>query len=74
MMVMAAAAAIYRLRKILQIRQLTALRSRGKVVCKLRQLTRRAGVSLRLRGLRGGLQIGRNLLGDLRVLSWIRLL
>lgn len=76
MMVMAAtaAAAVDRLRKILQIRQLAALGSRGKVTRKLRQLPCRAGVSLRLRGLRGRLQVGRNLLGDLRVLSRIRLL
>ena len=73
MMVMAAAA-IYSLRKILQIRQLAALGRRGKIVCKLRQLTCRAAVSLRLRGLCGGLQIRRNLLGDLRVFSRIRLL
>jgi len=70
----AAPAAVDRLRKILQIRQLTALGRSGKVTRQLSQLARCAGISLRLRRLRGRLQICRNLFGDLGVLSRIRLL
>jgi len=63
-----------RLRKILQVGKLPALRCAGEVGGELRQLARRARITLRLRGLRRGLQVGGDLLRHLRVLRRIRLL
>jgi len=62
------------LRQILHIWKLAVLRSARKVAGQLVQLVGRVGISIRLRGLGGGLQIRRDLLSDLLVLTRIRLL
>ena len=71
MMVMAAADG---LRQILHVGKLTALRGAGEVRRKLVELGRLRRIAVRRGGLRGGLQVGSDLLGDLLVLGWIRLL
>ena len=65
----AGAASANSLREILNIRKLTAGRCVGKVFRQLRELLRRSAVAVRLRGLRRGLQVCGNLLGDLLVAS-----
>lgn len=62
------------LRQILDVRQLAGLRGGSKIRGKLCELTGRAGVAVRCRGLGCGGQIGGNLLRHLRILRWIRLL
>ena len=74
MMMTASLATPDRLREILQIGKLAALGGVGEIGRELTELARRAGIPLRLRGLSGGLQIRRNLLGHLCVLSRVRLL
>ena len=63
-----------RLRQILNVRELAALGGARKVVRKLRQLGRLGGIAGRRSGLRGGLQVGSDLAGNLRVLGGVRLL
>ena len=62
------------LRQILHVGKLTALRGAGEVRRKLVELGRLRRIAVRRGGLRGGLQVGSDLLGDLLVLGWIRLL
>ncbi len=62
------------LSQVREVRQLTRFGSGGEIACQLGQLFRRAGIALGLRGLSGGGQVARDLIGYLRVLRWIRLL
>jgi hypothetical protein len=73
MMVMATSGAS-RLGQILDARELTALGCGCKVRRKLVELVRRCRIPLRLRSLRGALQVSGDLLGNLLVLGWVRLL
>src|SRR5579864_4839322 len=66
MMVMTAAK---RLRQILHVGKLAVLRRARKIAGKLVQLISCCGISIRLRRLRGALQIRSDLLGHLLVLS-----
>jgi len=70
MMVMAAES----LRQILDVWKLPILRGARKIAGQLVQLVGRRRISLRLGGLGGALQIGRDLLGDLLILTRVRLL
>src|SRR5580693_8553066 len=60
--------------QILDVGQLAALRGGGKVRGKLAELRRLLRIAIRRGGLRGGLQVCGDLLSDLLVLGWIRLL
>jgi hypothetical protein len=73
MMVMAPGPADRR-RKILDIGELAALRGIGEVRRKLGELSRRCGIAVRRSGLGSGLQVRRDLLRDLLILGWVRLL
>ena len=63
-----------RLRQILQVGELTAGRGVGEVGGELVELVGQRGVSVRLGGLSGALEVGRDLLCDLLVFGRIRLL
>src|ERR1017187_949775 len=63
-----------RLSQILHVGELAALRGVRKVRRKLVELGRRCRIAVRLGGLSGVLQVRGDLLGDLLVLGWIRLL
>ena len=60
--------------QIFDVGELAGLRCIGKVAGKLVEFVRRCRIALRLGGLRGVLQIGGDLLGNLLVLGWVRLL
>lgn len=60
--------------QILNIGKLAALRSGAEVRCQLGQLACRRRVAIRLGGLRGGLQVSRDLLGHLGIFGRILLL
>lgn len=62
------------LRQILHVRELAALRGVGEVRRKLVELGRLGRVAVRRGGLRGALQVRGDLLRDLLVLAWVRLL
>ena len=62
------------LRQILNVRKLAAGGSGCEVFRQFRQLIRLRGVAIGLGGLRGRLQVGGNLLGDLLILSRVCLL
>jgi len=70
MMVMAAG----RLSQILDVGELAALRGVGEVRGKLVELVRRCRIAVRLGSLSGALEVRRDLLCELPVLGWIRLL
>ena len=74
MMMMMMSTAAHRLRQVLNIGELTALRGVGEVRRKLGELARRRGVAFRRRGLGGALQVGSDLLRDLLILGRVRLL
>ena len=63
-----------RLRQILDVGDLAALRGAAEIARKLGELVRRRRIALRRGGLGRGFQICRDLLGDLLVLSRVRLL
>ena len=63
-----------RLRQILHIRELAALGSVAKVGGKLGELARFGSIAGRRGGLCGGLEVRGDLLRDLLVLGWVRLL
>jgi hypothetical protein len=63
-----------RLGQILDVGELAALRGVGEVRRKLVKLIRRCRVSIRLGSLGGFLQVRGDLLCDLLVLGWVRLL
>lgn len=62
------------LRQILEIGHLAALRGCREVCCKLTELIRCRRIAVCLGRLGGALQVLRDLLGDLLILRWIRLL
>lgn len=62
------------LRKILNVRKLTALRGVGEVRCELVKLAGRRRISITLGGLGSILQIRGDLLGDLLIFGGIGLL
>ena len=62
------------LRQILHVRELAALRGVGEVRRKLVELGRLGRIAVRRGGLCGVLQIRGDLLSDLLVLGWIRLM
>jgi hypothetical protein len=64
----------HRLRQILDVGEVAALRRIRKIRGKLAELGRRGGIALRLRILRGALQIRGDLLGNLLVFGRVRLL
>ena len=66
--------AAHRLRQILHVRELTALGSIAKVGGKLGELGRLGSIAGRRGGLSGGLEVRGDLLRDLLVLGWVRLL
>lgn len=68
-MMMVMATAPERLRQILDIRRLAALRSAGEVRGELVELGRLRRVSIRLRGFGGALEVRGDLPGDLPVFS-----
>lgn len=63
-----------RLCQILNVRELAALRGIREVRRKLVELIGRRRIAVRLRGLCGALQVRGDLLCDLLVLGWVRLL
>ena len=63
-----------RLRQILDAGELAALGGARKIGGELVELGRRRGIAGRRRGLSGALQVGGDLLGNLRVLGRVRLL
>ena len=67
-------AATDRLREILNVGELAALRGAGKVRRKLVELGRLCRIAVCRGSLHGALQVRGDLLGDLLVLGWIRLL
>ena len=62
------------LREILNVGKLATLRGVREVRRKLVELVRRCRIAVRLRSLSGALQVCGDLLRDLLVLGWIRLL
>ena len=74
MMMMVAVATPHRLCQILDVGKLAALRGIGEVRRQLVELIRRVRIPFLLGGLGGALQVGGNLLRDLLVLGWVRLL
>jgi len=66
--------ATHRLCQILDVGELAVGRSIGEVRRKLVELIRRCRITVRLGGLRGRLQVRGDLLCDLLVLGWVRLL
>lgn len=67
-------AAADRLRQVLDARELAALRGVAEIRGKLIELRGRGRIALLLGSLRGGLQVGRDLLGDLLVFGRVGLL
>ena len=63
-----------RLSQILHVGELAALRGAGEVRRKLVELGRLCRIAVRRGGFSGVLQVRGDLLGDLLVLGWIRLL
>ncbi len=63
-----------RLRQILNVRKLPGLRGIREVRRKLGELIRRCRIPARLGSLGSALQVRRDLLSDLLVLGWVRLL
>jgi hypothetical protein len=74
MMMMVVVMAPHRLRRVLNVGELAALGSIGEIRRKLVELSRRCRITARLGSLRGGLQIRGDLLCDLLILGWVRLL
>ena len=74
MMMMAVVMAPHRLRRVLNVGELAVLRGIGEIRRKLVELSRRCRITARLGSLRGGLQIRGDLLCDLLILGWVRLL
>lgn len=74
MMMMMVAVSANCLREIRDVGELAAGRRVGEVRGERGELRRRSGIAVRLRGLGGDLQIGSDLLGDLRVFGRVRLL
>ena len=64
----------HRLRQTLDVGKVAALRRLRKVGGELAELGGSSGIALRLGRLGGVLQLGRNLLCHLFVLTWVRLL
>ena len=60
--------------QIVSVGELAGLGGGGEILRKLVELVGGGGVTLRLGGLRSALQIGSDLLRDLLILGWIRLL
>jgi len=69
-----AARAAHRLRQILHVRELTALRGGGEIRGQLIELARRGSIAVRGRRLRRTLQIGGDLLRHLLILRGVGLL
>ena len=74
MMMMVVVMATHGLRQVLNIGELAACRGIGEVRRKLVELSRRGRIPARLRSLGGGLQVRGDLLCDLLILGWVRLL
>lgn len=62
------------LSQTLDVGELAALRGGGEVRRKLAELARRCGIAVGLGSLSGALQVRGDLLGDLLILGWVRLL
>ena len=71
---MMVAMATHRLRQVLDVGELAAGRGIGEVRRQLAELSCRCRITARRGSLRGCLQVGGDLLCDLLILGWVRLL